>query len=96
MNSAFRKSSYSSSTGGNCLEAGTDGAVLVRDSQQNGHGPVLRVTPADWLRLLAAVRLVRKTRARLTSRETGFATPGAAPMGHHTRSAWLCGLLVEA
>ena len=56
MNPAWRKSSYSGN-GANCVEAGNaPGAVLVRDTTQRGHGPVLRVTPAGWARLLTAVK----------------------------------------
>jgi Domain of unknown function (DUF397) len=54
---AWRKSSYSSGNGGNCVELGTmTGAVLVRDTRDNGMGPVLRVTPADWARLVKSVK----------------------------------------
>ena len=53
----WRKSSYSNGAGSNCVEAGhVPGAVLVRDTKDNGTGPVLRVNPADWSRLTARVR----------------------------------------
>ncbi len=56
MNPAWRKSSYSGN-GANCVEAGNaSGAVLVRDTTQHGTGPVLRVTPADWTRLVKSVK----------------------------------------
>jgi hypothetical protein len=56
MNPAWRKSSYSGN-GANCVEAGSvPGRVLVRDTKDNGHGPVLQVTPADWTRLVKSVR----------------------------------------
>jgi hypothetical protein len=52
----WRKSSYSGNGGAECIEAGhVPGAVLVRDTTQHGTGPVLRVTPADWTRLLRTV-----------------------------------------
>jgi hypothetical protein len=55
MNPAWRKSSYSGN-GANCVEArNAPGAVLVRDTTQHGRGPVLRVTPADWIRLVKSV-----------------------------------------
>ena len=45
----WRKSSYSGGNGAECIEvASLDGAVAVRDTTQNGAGPVLRVTPAAW------------------------------------------------
>jgi len=52
MSPAWRKSSYSGN-GANCVEAGNAcGFVLVRDTKDWGRGPVLRVTPADWIRFL--------------------------------------------
>ncbi|HEX4831341.1 MAG TPA: DUF397 domain-containing protein [Trebonia sp.] len=54
----WRKSSYSSNGGGSCVEAAhAPGAVLVRDTTQHGRGPVLRVSPADWTRLTATIRV---------------------------------------
>jgi hypothetical protein len=53
----WRKSSYSGNGGAECVEAGhIPGAVLVRDTTQHGTGPVLRLTSADWTRLLRTVR----------------------------------------
>lgn len=52
----WRKSSYSGDSGGNCVEVAASGIVLVRDTTQHGHGPVLRVTPADWTRLVTSVK----------------------------------------
>ena len=57
MNADWRKSSYSSGNGGACIEAGhVPGAILVRDTTLHGHGPVLRLTPADWSRLVESVK----------------------------------------
>ena len=54
---SWRKSSYSNNGGGNCVEAAhISGAVLVRDTRDNGTGPVLRVTSSDWARLTSAIR----------------------------------------
>jgi hypothetical protein len=45
----WRKSSYSGNGGGNCVEVGADAhAIAVRDTKQNGAGPVLRFPPAAW------------------------------------------------
>jgi Domain of unknown function (DUF397) len=56
VNPRWRKSSYSGNGGTACIEAGhVPGAVLVRDTTQHGNGPVLRVTPAGWTRLLHTV-----------------------------------------
>jgi hypothetical protein len=54
----WRKSTYSGAQGGECVEAGTArGVILVRDTKDHGTGPVLRITPADWNRLTASIRL---------------------------------------
>ncbi|MEU8762290.1 DUF397 domain-containing protein [Streptomyces sp. NPDC048659] len=53
----WRKSSYSNTTGGNCLEVRDDspGLVPVRDSKRP-HGPVLVVSAAAWAPFVAAVK----------------------------------------
>ena len=45
----FRKSSYSGTNGGGCVEVATNlpGQVFVRDSK-DPQGPVLTVTSAQW------------------------------------------------
>jgi hypothetical protein len=58
VNLGWRKSS--SNGGANCVEAGhVSGSVLVRDTTQDGTGPVLRVTPTDWRRLTARLGATR-------------------------------------
>ena len=53
----WRKSTYSNGGGSNCVEAAhLPGAILVRDTKDNGAGPVLRVTPAGWRRFTSRVR----------------------------------------
>jgi hypothetical protein len=53
----WRKSSYSGGSGGDCVEVGTVcGHVAVRDTKDNGNGPVLRLSPADWSRLVRSAR----------------------------------------
>jgi len=53
----WRKSSYSGGSGGQCVEvASTPGHVAVRDTKNNGNGPVLRITPANWSRLLKSLK----------------------------------------
>jgi hypothetical protein len=45
----WRKSSYSGNGGGTCVEVGeARRGVLVRDTKQNGGGPVLRFAPEVW------------------------------------------------
>lgn len=46
---AFRKSTFSNPNG-ECVEVagGPNGAVLVRDTKDNGSGPVLEFTQAEW------------------------------------------------
>jgi hypothetical protein len=56
VNPGWRKSSYSNNGGDTCIEAARiPGAVLVRDTKDNGTGPVLRVTPAAWQSFTARV-----------------------------------------
>ncbi|XVQ10516.1 DUF397 domain-containing protein [Spirillospora sp. CA-255316] len=58
-NAKWRKSSYSGSNGGNCVElAGRAGAVAVRDSK-DPDGPVLLLTPAALREAVRAVPLAR-------------------------------------
>ena len=53
----WRKSSFSCSQGGNCVEVAGDGRrVLVRDTRQAETGPVLRFSPATWRRFAAQVK----------------------------------------
>ncbi|HEX4833958.1 MAG TPA: DUF397 domain-containing protein [Trebonia sp.] len=52
----WRKSSYSAN-GNNCVEAGsTPGSVLIRDTKDDGHGPILKASPADWRRFTRSVK----------------------------------------
>lgn len=55
---SWRKSSYSVSSGGaNCVETGSvPGAVLIRDTKDDGNGPVLRLTPGDWKRFTRSIK----------------------------------------
>lgn len=56
----WRKSSYSSGAGGNCVEVATNlpGLVAVRDSK-NPATPALLLTPAQWRALTTALRTER-------------------------------------
>jgi Domain of unknown function (DUF397) len=51
----WRKSSYSSQSGGACVEVATADAVLVRDTTDRG-GFTLSVPGAAWSAFLATVR----------------------------------------
>jgi hypothetical protein len=54
---SWRKSSYSNGGGANCVEAGhVPGAVLVRDTEHCGAGPVLRVSAETWRAFTARLR----------------------------------------
>ncbi len=55
-NRKWIKSSYSGAQGGNCIEVANDSAVLVRDTKQNGNGPMLRFTPDAWRRFADRVK----------------------------------------
>ena len=59
-NADWRKSSYSSSNGGNCIEVAQNlsGFVAVRDSK-DPHGAALTVSPVAWRSFLAGVRAGR-------------------------------------
>lgn len=54
----WRKSSYSSGNGGNCVEIAGNlpGIIAVRDSK-NPDGPVLTLTAAQWQSFAAGVKL---------------------------------------
>jgi hypothetical protein len=53
----WRKSTYSSSNGGNCVEVGQATRVIaVQDTKQHGRGPVLRFTPGVWRRFVDQVK----------------------------------------
>lgn len=54
-NIGWRKSSYSGSQGGNCVEVGAQGTVLVRDTQDRS-GPVLRFAPDAWRRFAGELK----------------------------------------
>lgn len=52
----WRKASYSSNGGANCVEVADHGNwVLVRDTQTRS-GPVLRFSPAAWREFAGLVR----------------------------------------
>ncbi len=53
----WRKSTYSSNGGASCIEVGQAARLIaVRDTKQNGTGPVLRFTPAAWRRFADQVK----------------------------------------
>jgi hypothetical protein len=54
---SWRKSSYSGGSGGNCVEvADQAGRVLIRDTQQDGTGPVLRFSADAWRRFAGELK----------------------------------------
>ena len=54
--SGWRKSSYTTSNGGNCVEvAGRESRVLVRDTKDRT-GPMLRFAPDSWRRFAERVK----------------------------------------
>jgi hypothetical protein len=53
----WRKASYSNANGGDCVETATGhGSILVRDTKDRGHGPVLAVNADAWRALLAGIK----------------------------------------
>lgn len=56
----WRKSTYSSNGGASCVEVGqATRLVAVRDTKQNGTGPVLRFSPAAWQKFADQVKAQR-------------------------------------
>lgn len=55
--STWRRASYSGNGGANCVEvAHSASAVLIRDTKDKGHGPVLRVSPEAWEKFTGTLR----------------------------------------
>ena len=54
----WKKASYSGNNGGGCVETcgHEDGSVLVRDTKDNGTGPVLRFLPGEWDAFIAGAK----------------------------------------
>ena len=53
----WRKASYRANGGADCVETGSvPGAVLIRDSKDREHGPVLRFSPDAWRRFTASFK----------------------------------------
>jgi hypothetical protein len=58
-NPTWRKSSYSGSNGGECIEVGSyQGRVLVRDTKDQ-NGPMLQVSQAVWRKFAKRVKSER-------------------------------------
>lgn len=58
VNFGWRKSSFSGNVGsGSCVELGQGpGGVLIRDTKNQGRGPVLQVGPTAWHCFAAALK----------------------------------------
>jgi hypothetical protein len=56
--SNWRKSTFSSGEGGQCVEVGQSNGVLVRDTKQEGRAgrTVVTFTPEAWSRFTSALR----------------------------------------
>jgi hypothetical protein len=53
----WRKASHSGNGGADCVETGSiPGAVLIRDTKDREHGPVLRVSPEAWNTFMAGIK----------------------------------------
>jgi Domain of unknown function (DUF397) len=51
----WRKSTYSTGNGGDCVEVASDGMVMVRDTA-NREGRTLAFSPSAWERFLGRIR----------------------------------------
>jgi Domain of unknown function (DUF397) len=51
----WRKSSYSTNGGQDCVEVACDGTILIRDTTNRG-GLTLSVDPAAWVSFSASLR----------------------------------------
>jgi hypothetical protein len=72
----WRKSQHSGN-GGNCAEVASHaGRVLIRDTKNHGHGPVLRFSPGAWQRFTDRIKRSLTARSQ-TSR--GISTSANAP-----------------
>jgi hypothetical protein len=49
VNAEWKKSSRSGANQGSCVEVRRcEGTIQVRDTKDNGSGPILNFTPAEW------------------------------------------------
>jgi hypothetical protein len=55
MESNWRKSSYSGSNGGECIEVASAHAIQVRDTTDRS-GPMLAFTAVAWSAFIAAIK----------------------------------------
>jgi hypothetical protein len=55
MENNWRKSSYSGSNGGECVEIASTEAVMVRDTSDR-NGPMLAFTAAAWSAFTATIK----------------------------------------
>ena len=70
----WRKSSYSSGNGGNCVETAGDGQVIaIRDTKDKGHGPVLRFSTKAWAAFTVSLKKLfpASQRGRASGRSPG-------------------------
>jgi hypothetical protein len=82
---SWRKSSYSSNGGDQCVEVGSDqDAVLVRDTKQHGRGQIHAFTAREWRAFVASVKAV----ARLQRDGSGRQRHGAAPARSELKLPW--------
>ncbi len=83
----YRKSSYSNSNA-NCVEVGSKpGIVAVRDTKDNGNGPVLRFSPDAWARFTRELKKLRQAKGR-GSPPRGRDRPDCLP--HRRRRSGRC------
>jgi hypothetical protein len=53
----WRKATYSGDSGGNCVEvASASGRIMIRDTKDRRHGPLLQIASQDWMRFTSSLR----------------------------------------
>lgn len=60
----WRKASYSGGANGSCVEVGTRGGVMVRDTVQEGTGRVLSISASAWTEFLGKLKLTPDPKPR--------------------------------
>ena len=86
MESNWRKSSYSGSNGGECVEVASAEAVVVRDTSDR-NGPMLAITAAAWAAFTATIKLSRSSSRLAHGVFSHLSAPPLRTRGHVCQAA---------